>query len=205
MKRGSTWLGFVACLFVLPSLAGGAEPTLAETLAWMDSTYNSHFGEGGAFGHGVREMANNGKPFKRQTQSLKSVGCNMTLTTQDDPNVSTEIATTTVEAFNMRDIDSRSITLTKYDSQHGGLSCEAFQNLTCDMATLQFETRNQLPLMTYQMHSVFPKLKGKDHDSEGTGKSFVAQFLLDEVPYALRFEQAFRHAVSLCGGKPSTF
>src|SRR4051812_35459650 len=33
-----------------------AQPSLAETLAWMDSTYNPHSDTGGAWGHGREEI-----------------------------------------------------------------------------------------------------------------------------------------------------
>jgi hypothetical protein len=46
------------------SLAEDAHPTLSETLAWMDSTYNPHQDTGGAWGHGVREIHDiKGNPF----------------------------------------------------------------------------------------------------------------------------------------------
>lgn len=193
---------------LLPSLTNAAEPTLAETLTWMDSTYNSHSAEGGAWGHGLLENGNDGRVYKRRRETMKADGCVMTLTMTDDPNASvfSEMVTDSTTRFNLKDIDPKAIQMFSYDSKHGGLDCHLNpQGMTCDMAEMDFETHNQSPLMTREMHSVFPKLKGKDHTSGGTSKTFVASFLFDDVEYAGRFQKAFRHAIALCGGKPSTF
>ncbi len=44
-----------ACLWTNGSTAQDEQPTLADTLAWMDSTFNPHISEGGSFGYGVEE------------------------------------------------------------------------------------------------------------------------------------------------------
>ena len=97
--------------------------------------------------------------------------------------------------------------MTAYSSQTAGTSCEAFPSLEmdCDIAEMTFETRNQIPLIETRYHFVYPELKGKDHDSFSEGKSFEAGIGIDDVKYAARFETAFRHAVTLCGGRASAF
>jgi hypothetical protein len=45
------------------SVAQNVPPSLADTLSWMDSTYNTHTGGGGGFGHGVEEIFSDGKLF----------------------------------------------------------------------------------------------------------------------------------------------
>ena len=52
---------------------------------------------------------------------------------------------------------------------------------------------------------VWPKLQGSEHQATNKSKTFVAEFYLDNADYAGRFAQAFRHAIALCGGKPSAF
>jgi hypothetical protein len=185
-----------------------AAPTLSETLAWMDSTYNPHGGAGGAFGHGLREESTKGKTFRRQTESFTYNGCRVTLKFQDDPAMPlfSEMASDHTDSFDLRDVDPSSITTTKYYSQQGGLSCSLdLQGVTCDMETMEFETRNQLPLIETFTHTVFPRLKGRDHESKSNGKTFVSAFYLDDLRYGARFEFAFRHAIELCGGKRSAF
>ena len=79
-------------------------------------------------------------------------------------------------------------------------------NLDCSpQAEVQFLTRNEAPAIKYKTHTVFPKLTGKDHElgSEG-GESHAALGMWD-LAYARRFGKAFRHAVELCGGRPSAF
>jgi hypothetical protein len=197
----------IAIAFAALTLIGAApaqNPSLADTLAWMDSTYNSHNATGGGFGHGLRENANNGKPFLRRTESFTYKGCELTLTLRDDPNVSKSMVMDSTDTFNLADIDPASIKIYRYVSYHGGLGCEA-NPTECDMEMIEFETRNQLPKMRSTTHAVFPNLKGRDHESRGESKSFVSTFYLDDIAYANRFEAAFRHAIELCGGKPSTF
>jgi len=51
----------------LTATAEDAQSTLAETLAWMDSTFNPHSSEGGSFGYGVEENYLKGKLTKRRS------------------------------------------------------------------------------------------------------------------------------------------
>jgi hypothetical protein len=77
--------------------------------------------------------------------------------------------------------------------------------IVCDIAELTFETRNQIPLIEEQNHFFFPWAGSKDREQEFEYKSFSAGVEIDDVKYAARFEKAFRHAVTLCGGRPSAF
>jgi hypothetical protein len=77
--------------------------------------------------------------------------------------------------------------------------------MVCDIAEMTFETRNQAPLIDTEYHFVHPQLQGKDHETNSRDKSYQAGIALDDVKYAPRFKKAFRHAVVLCGGRPSTY
>jgi hypothetical protein len=71
---------------------------------------------------------------------------------------------------------------------------------------VEFETRNQEPLIDEKFHVVYTKLSGTDHERNGGKKTFLAAFYMDdERNYAGRFAKAFRHAIAQCGGKPSIF
>ena len=67
--------------------------------------------------------------------------------------------------------------------------------MQCSVAEMEFETRNQAPLMDVASHTVYPKLKGDEHDVNTNSKTFVAEFYIDDTEYANRFVKAFRHAV----------
>src|SRR5436190_1902976 len=61
-------------------------PSLAETLSWIDSTYNSHVREGGSFGYGEYVIYNaDGTILKRRTEHREYHGCALTMTEEDDP------------------------------------------------------------------------------------------------------------------------
>ena len=172
------------------SLSGAedAQPTLSETLAWMDSTYNPHEHTGGAWGHGVREIHDiKRNPFERRTSNFTYAGCQMTIHAQDDPAAPLfrDTYSSTTYNFNLRDIDPNSVIIT---------------------SEVEFETRNQEPLIDEELHAVYTKLRGTDHEASGREKTFGAAFYMDDDrSYAGRFAKAFRHAIAQCGGKPSIF
>jgi hypothetical protein len=204
----------VVAVFVLSivpvsaSSAQDAQPTLAETLAWMDSTFNPHRSEGGSFGYGVVENYLKGKLIKRRTETFSYDDCVMHLLIQDDPRgqENEELYLSTRYSFNLRDIDLTSITTGQFDSQAGGLSCDLDRNtMTCDQEMMEFETRDKAGLIDEESHTVYPKLTGRDHESDSKSKTFVLEFFFNDVEYAARFVKAFRHAVTLCGGKASPF
>jgi hypothetical protein len=170
------------------------EPSLTETLSWMDSTYNPHSDAGGARGHGIKPIYKDGKLAMRTTSTFTHHGCQITLTlhTQDDPATALY---SEVYNFNLSDIDPHTIKLVKFDpdpqSQAG-------------VAEIEFETRNQTPLMD-KLRRYEPPLVDKPQGYEHYAKTFVSEFYIDDVEYANRFARAFRHAVGLCGGMPSPF
>jgi hypothetical protein len=56
------------------------------------------------------------------------------------------------------------------------------------------------PSSMQEFHTTYSKLKGADHDLRGSRSTDIAFF-----DYAARFANAFRHAVTLCGGKAAPF
>jgi hypothetical protein len=53
--------------------------------------------------------------------------------------------------------------------------------------------------------TTFPKLKGSEHELKTTSKTSTEYFTVDDDAYAQRLAAAFKHAVEVCGGRPSTF
>jgi hypothetical protein len=184
------------------SFAQAGEPSLTETLAWLDSTYNPHSDAGGAPGHGIKKIYKDGKLLMQTTTTFTYDRCQITLHTKDDPPV-TQIYSE-VYNFSLRDIDPNTIKLGKFDP-------DPCCNGLAGVAEIEFETRNQSPLMDKLQRYEPPlmddmaKLEGYDHEGKKNTKTFVSEFYIDDTEYGNRFVKAFRHAVGLCGGTPSPF
>ena len=159
-------------------------PPLSETLAWMSRTYNSEALApgtwfGGYGGHGWYQgpcMAN-----------CENVGSTIFIHESFTYN-GCEITTLTVsnlstdqglkETFNLHDIDPQSIRVMNNSS-------------TGAVAEVKFSTHNNVKALGYTGNII--------------GESDNSEFSVDDLAYAGRFAEAFRHAVELCGGKPSDF
>jgi hypothetical protein len=188
------------------SVAQNVPPSLADTLSWMDSTYNTHTGGGGGFGHGVEEIFSDGKLFKRRTSSFTYDGCVMTVVKQDDPAspVYSNLYTYTKTSFSLHDIDKNEIKTYLLDPQYGGLKCIS-DKMQCTTAEVELLTYSQKPLMDEEFLATYPNLNAPERESRDSRKTYVAEFFVDDAEYAKRFVNALRYAVGLCGGKPSPF
>ncbi len=138
-------------------------------------------------------------------------GCKLVLRIADNcsANEHLEMCSSFLYRFSLGDIDPQSIKISSY-SHRGGFRCEDYeaairQDLNCDHAEIGFSTRSEAPLIDEESHAVFPNLQGKDHESHGKSKASRAFFEVDDLEYTKRFANALRHAVELCGGKPSSF
>jgi hypothetical protein len=169
----------------------------------MDNTYNPH---GDSLGHGRWETFVKDKLFQRRSTSFTYNGCQISFSTSGGL-LAENYQDTSGVTLNVGDIDPRSIRTKTYASQTAGNSCDLFPDagMVCDIAEMTFETRNQALLIDTEHHFVYPQLQGKDHETNSRNKSHEGGIALDDVKYAGRFEKAFRHAVVLCGGRPSTF
>jgi hypothetical protein len=192
---------------LMPKTNDVARPSLSETLEWMDNTYNSHEGQGGAFGHGTREYFVDSNLWRGETVSFAYHDCTLTLRVQGNPiaKETEDRDSVTTETFNLGDIDPDSIKDFQTDSSRDGMACSISPMMNCDSETIDFETRNQAPLINRFHHIVYWKATGTDHIRQWHDKSFLSSFPLDNIQYGKRFEAAFRHAVDLCGGKKSTY
>lgn len=84
------------------------------------------------------------------------------------------------ETFNLHDIDPQSIKVLDNPPLGGG-----------DRSQVKFSARNNAQALTYTGNII--------------DKSDNSEFTVDDFAYADRFAKAFRHAVEVCGGKPSDF
>ncbi len=185
---------------------------LSETLTWMDQTYNPHDG-GPNFGRG----------YGRQTHYLREQvteafnetftysGCKVTIHSETEPRGDfSDVHSFHSETFNLRDIDPQSIKVRTFDSHNDVFNCtdpEQVQlyQLNCDQAEVVFSTRNDASAIDEDSLTIFEKLQGAEHEARGKRKESGAAFIVDDVNYADRFAKAFKHAVELCGGRPSKF
>ena len=150
---------------------------LAETLQWMEQTYNPY--ENGWGGHGNAETKCEAKcedvgselTFR---ETLSHRGCQLTTVTTSSRKEDHGLH----ETFNLRDIDPASIRM----SSNGTLG---------HVADVQFATRNNAEALFYT---------GNIND-----KGARSEFMIDDAEYAVRFAAAFKHAVGLCGGQPSKY
>jgi hypothetical protein len=96
---------------LMPKTNDVAQPSLSETLEWMDNTYNSHEGQGGAFGHGTREYFVDSNLWRGETVSFAYHDCTLTLRVQGNPiaKETEDRDSVTTETFNLGDIDPDSI------------------------------------------------------------------------------------------------
>ena len=189
---------------------------LSETLQWMDNTYNPH--ENWSTGHGQTGFYSHDTPGDSHESLVTGVnetfthnGCQMTVCVKQNPLASgqTEMYSNSVYDFSLGDIDPKSIKLHSY-SRLGGFVCDnpetvKILQMDCDHSRVQFNTHAEAPLIRVLIHTTFPQLQGKDHESRKTEKDNEAFFWIDNPEYANRFKDAFRRAVELCGGKPMSF
>jgi hypothetical protein len=196
----------VATCWPLASSAQDGQLSLTETLAWMDKTFNPH--EAGSLGYGEYAEYSNGKLMTRRTETFTYVGCKMTLHIQDDPKAAIPgyWYTSRLYSFSLHDIDPASFEISTFDSKHAGLPCGINPlGMTCNMESIFFKTTDKELLLEEEGTTVYKEQQGDAHETHGNNKTFGAFFYLNNLEYADHFAKAFRHAISLCGGKPSPF
>ncbi len=207
----------LAILFLTMISGCSDDSELAETLAWMDNTYNPHK-DVGAYGHGHTGwyVPKGSSPYDEylvngSTETFTHDGCRMTLNIQDDPAAFThrEILSSRSYTFNLRDINPASIKTSTF-THTGGFNCDLAKESKlipqdCDHAEVVFATHNEAPLIDEYTDTIFLKLQGSDHENKSSAKTRKAFFEVDDIEYAGRLAKAFRYAVELCGGKPEPF
>jgi hypothetical protein len=198
-----------AVIFLLLGLFSGqafADPSLSETLSWMDNTYNDHSAVGGTIGHGYLYAYKKGVLQKRDIESFTYKGCEIAIRSKEDPSspMYKDMHAESEDHFNLKDIDSGSIIMTKLSSKDYALECIPGAG-ACDEGIMSFDTRDTLPLIDTVLRVASPDQQGSKQSNPVVFKTDSSSFLFDDLQYAERFEKAFKHAVKLCGGKKSPF
>jgi hypothetical protein len=170
------------------------QPSLSETLAWIESTYNDHSAEGGSPGHGLIEFWKDDKLTSRRHDSFSYDRCTITVHHDIVSEFSSIGFTTYDSVIDLTTIDPTSIKVTLYEKLVNFIvmpTCD-LPTQTCNEAIVGFETIGQKPLIVDKFE------KHTQNDSESS-------LMVDDLEYAPRLAKAFRNAVELCGGKPSPF
>jgi hypothetical protein len=190
---------------------------LAETLLWMDQTYNPQ--EGGdnvGKGHGweihyVRRGQTEEVTQKFKTTFARLGRCNIVINSETLPEgVYSETPSVHKYTLNLCDIDPNSIEIKTYDLRKDVFSCadpeqvKAYE-LNCDNAEIEFLTRNGATAINEEIFRTFTKLTGADHELRTASKTNKSWLIVDDVAYAHRLAHALKHVTELCGGKPSKF
>lgn len=212
-------LGFVAlaitAVIVVPRVQRNRD--LADTLSWIDQTYNPH--EGGdnlGQGHGWEIHYVRKGNVEEVTEKFKMTftrlgGCNVAINSETLPQgIFSEVPSVSKYTLNLCDIDPSSIKMKTYDLHKDVFSCadpeevKAY-DLNCDNAEIEFYTRNGVASINEEAVKTFTKLTGTDHELRTKAKANKCWLIVDDVAYAHRLMIAVKHAVELCGGKPSRF
>jgi hypothetical protein len=179
---------------------------------------NPHKGTNFGIGHGLEEhyllhLADRTSELteKFQTTFSGQGGCRLLIHHETFPvGVYETMYGTDEHALNLCDVDPASIKIVKYDFHNDAFDCsepEQVQlfHLNCNAAEIVFHTHNDVPAIIDDSVTTFPKLKGSEHELKTTSKTSTEYFTVDDDAYAQRLAAAFKHAVEVCGGRPSTF
>ena len=191
---------------------------LAETLQWMDQTYNPHEG-GDNFGQGygweihyLRKGQTEEVTEKFKMTFVRLGGCNIAINSETFPEgVYRETPSTDKFTINLCDIDPESIKIKTFDLHSKDVfDCSDAEQvklyeLNCQNAEIEFLTRNAATAINVETVKTFTKLTGKDHELRTASKINRSWLVVNDVSYAQRLAKALRHAVKLCGGKSSKF
>lgn len=186
------WILLLAFIFSITTAVqpqkGG--PSLKETLQWMQNTLAS--GAGDLY----ISTGKDGAVEKREWKLPEAETCEVSFIYQTGPLEKSSygvIAKPTfklVEKFNLKDIDPTTIEVGQPTAD--GKPADMVGPFVIFLAT----TRNNAELIS--------ATTGVDPDSLFHYSTESLSFALP-YPYSGRFTKAFRHAVALCGGRPSAF
>jgi len=165
-------------------------PTLKETLQWMQNTLASGSGDLHV------SASDDGSVEKRELRLAEAETCEISFAYQTGPlekfsyGIISKPAFKLIQKFNLKDIDPTTIEVGQptRDGKHADMlgPFALFSATTTDNAQLIFATAGVHPdsLLHYSTESLMFSIP---------------------YPYSERFTKAFKHAVALCGGKPSAF
>jgi hypothetical protein len=179
--------------------------SLTETVEWINQTSKDH----GLF----QQWDRNGVLQVEYVEEFSLNQCQMTHSVHALPDAAMSKSMYTASnttTFDLKEIDPSTVEVVAHAHLFMSDCTSAVEvkanKLDCSVqAEVRFRARNDNPAIAYESTTIFPELKGKDHERRDSGKDNSSAFSLWDTAYADRFAKAFRHAVELCGGKKSAF
>lgn len=180
-------------LLAVPSVA--QEPSLKDTLQWMQNTLDSDAGSL------YISTGNDGSVEKRELKMPEAKTCAVGFAYQTGPleknsyGIIDRPTFQVLERFNLKDIDPTTVESGKpVHTNAGDKPADIVGPYVVFSATMRDNAKLISNFMTL-------------HPASGAQESFASDSLTFELPYpySARFTKAFKHAVALCGGKPSSF
>jgi hypothetical protein len=211
-RRFGLWVGLivvcVATIIIVCSVQ--RHRALAETLLWMDHTYNPHDG-GHNFGRGHGSVVNSTDTgeITIKMSLVRLGGCKIAIKEFWETNP------TATYTLSLCDIDPVSIHITTFDAHNyvadvrtcADPELVTLYHLNCDSAALGFITTDGARVITREeMRINVEDLRSHAREMRSekrTSKTNEAVLLVDDVAYAQRLAEELKRAVELCGGKPS--
>lgn len=187
-------------LFVL---VGCKDSKLADDPEWLNNTYNLQ-----AHGMSGWHVRGSEKLGRGTIDSFTNDGCRFEFHINDNSvsSESSEILTSMILKFNLRDIDPDSVNVKTY-THYGGFNCATYtpeqidaMGLNCDYAEMTASTRNAKPVVEGQTRTTYLKLTGKDHETLGNDRGHEVFLGFDDPEYAKKFASVFQDAIRRCGG-----
>jgi len=184
----------ISFIIATTMLLGGATnaqkadtPSLKDTLSWMHN-----FADANAFQYVFQDPDNNspcaigarGCQLRHDVSTFNSQGCSATVTLTLTLDLK-EIGGTTY-VFSLKDLDPNRVT---------SVSETPLQN------AVRAETTNKVKTITESLSLAVGNATGPVEPDKDTWLEIV----FDSKDDANRFANAFKHAIQLCGGKPSLF
>ncbi len=181
-------------LIVLLIASTAQAQSLKDTLQWMQNTLRS--GGGSLY----ISLNADGATEKRELTMPSVTSCEVSFLYQTGPlekgsfGVIAQPAYRLATRFNLRDIDPTTVTAATDGVKPTDMPADIVGPYTIFSAT----TRDSAESISHVV-TLYP--------APVTLESYTTDSLIFELPYpyAERFTKAFKHAVTLCGGKPSTF
>jgi len=191
---------------------------LNETLTWIEQTYNPHegadiFSQGHGFERHYAPRKNGTEEISEEfhTTFFPKGGCNALIHSETSPiGVWEDTPSKADYTFNLRDIDPDSIKLKTFDLHKDVFDCADPEEVTlckldCSGAEVYFLTRDGATSINEEYVRTYSKLTGAEHELRSTSKTQKMWLIVNDVAYAQRLAKAWKHAVELCGGRPSKF
>jgi hypothetical protein len=201
-----------------PTTKTQTPPDLKDMLQWMQNSLDPSTGNGSLTHHADPNDLDN--YHAEQIEAFKFNGCSLEISVGVRDHGGLLVAETwdtTTDSFSLEDIDPSSIAIEDAcapvaDGWGPAMNCEDEQG-----KAVRFSTTNNVKKIHFNGVG-WGRVDEKRREALGTEAvekiekenkfgydTYTTDYLFHDHAYAVRFMKALRHAVELCGGKPSAF